>query len=102
LVADPSTAEGFRAAIRTLRFLDGKEGVSFNTFSLPEDRCVRLLVNNLGRIMPEGVVQEELELLDTHFQGVTQLRSGRPDQDPAEDCPPNPQFVVSSARSPEM
>jgi hypothetical protein len=35
--------------------------VSFHTFSLLEDRCLRLLVKNLGRYMPEGVVREELE-----------------------------------------
>jgi hypothetical protein len=52
----PSTADGFRAAIRTLRSLDGKEGVSFHTFTLPEDCCVRLLVKNLGRVMPESIV----------------------------------------------
>jgi hypothetical protein len=36
----PSTSDGFRAAIRRLRSLDGKEGVRFHTFTLPEDRCV--------------------------------------------------------------
>jgi hypothetical protein len=41
-----STADGFRAAVRTLRSLDGKEGLSFHTFTLPEDRIVRLLVKN--------------------------------------------------------
>jgi hypothetical protein len=61
----PSTADGFRTAISTLRSLDGKEGVSFQTFTLPVDRCVRLLVKNLGRVMPESVVREELELLDS-------------------------------------
>jgi hypothetical protein len=79
----PSTADRSRAAIRTLRSLDGQDGVSFHTFMLPEDRCVRLLVKNLGKVMPESVVREELELLDIHVQGVTQLRSGRRDQDPA-------------------
>jgi hypothetical protein len=78
----PSTADGFRAAVRTLRSLDGKEGVSVHTFKLPEDRSVRLQVKKLGRGMPESVVREELELLDIHFQGVMQLRSGRGDQDP--------------------
>jgi hypothetical protein len=63
----PSTADGFRAAVRTLRSLDVKEGVSFHT-SLPEDRCVRLLINKLGRDMPESVVREERESLDIHIQ----------------------------------
>jgi hypothetical protein len=45
----PSTADGFRATVKALQSLNGKEGVSFHTFSLPEDRCVRLLVKNLGK-----------------------------------------------------
>jgi hypothetical protein len=56
LMVIPSTADGFRATVSALRSLDGKEGVSFHTFSLPEDRCVRLLVKNLGKQMPESVV----------------------------------------------
>jgi hypothetical protein len=59
-----STADGFRAAIRELRSLEGTEGVSFHTFTLPEDRCLRLLVKNLGKGMSESVVREELESLD--------------------------------------
>ena len=59
--------------------------MSFHTFTLPEDRCVRLLVKNLGRGMPESVVREELGALDIHVQAVMQLRSGRRDQDPAND-----------------
>jgi hypothetical protein len=78
----------FRTAIHSLRSLDGEEGVIFYTFTLPEDRCVRFLVKNLRRVMPEIVVREELELLDIHVQGVMQLRSGRRDQDPTKDRPP--------------
>jgi hypothetical protein len=48
LMVVPSTADGVRATVSALRSLDGGEGVSFHTFSLPEDRCVRLLVKNLG------------------------------------------------------
>jgi len=55
------------------------EGVNFHTFMLPEDRCARLLVKNLGRGMRESVVREELETLGIHVQGVKQLRSGRRD-----------------------
>ena len=62
--------------------------MSFHTFTLPEDRFARLLVKNLGRCMPESVVREELETLGIHVQGVTQLRSGRRDQDPNKDRPP--------------
>ena len=90
LMVVPSTADGFRAAVSALRSLDGKDRVSFHTFTLPEDRCARLLVKNLGRVMPESVVREELESLNICFQGVTQLRSGRRDPDPAKDRPSNP------------
>ena len=98
----PSTADGFRAAVSSLRSLEGKEGVSFHNFTLPEDRCVRLLVKNLGRGMPESVVGGELESLNIRVQGVTQLRSGRRDQDPTKDRPPTPHFIVSVARGPEV
>ena len=60
LMVVPSTADGFRAAISALRSLDGEDGVSFHTFTIPEDRCARILVKNLGRGMPESVVREEL------------------------------------------
>jgi hypothetical protein len=50
--------------------------ILIQTFSLPEDRCVRLLVKNLGRQMPASVVQEQLEALGIRVQGVMQLRSG--------------------------
>jgi hypothetical protein len=63
---------------------------------------VRLLVKNLGRVMPESVVREELELVDIHVQGVTQLRFGRRDQDTDKDRPPTPHFIVSVARGPEL
>jgi hypothetical protein len=49
LMVAPATA-GFQAVISALRSLDGREGVSFHTFTLPEDRCVRLLVKNLCRV----------------------------------------------------
>jgi hypothetical protein len=76
--------------------------VSFHTFTLPEDRCVRLLVKNLGRGRPESVVREELESLDICVQAVTQLRTGRRDKDPARDCLPTPHFIVSVARGPKV
>ena len=91
----PSTANGLRAVVSALRSLDGGEGVSFQIFTLPEDQCVRLLVKNLGRGMPESVVREELEALDIHVQAVMQLRSGRGDQDPTKDHPLTPHFIVS-------
>jgi hypothetical protein len=48
LMVVPSTADGFRANVSARRSLGG-EGVSFHTISLPEERCVRLLVKNLGK-----------------------------------------------------
>jgi hypothetical protein len=73
----PRTAKGFRAAVTALRSLDGSKGVSFHTFSLSEDRCVGLLVKNLGRHMPQGIFWEELENLGISVQGILQLCSGR-------------------------
>jgi hypothetical protein len=98
----PSTADGFRATVIALRSLDEREVVSFHTFTLPEDRCVRLLVKNLGRCIPESVVRDELESLNIRVKGVTQLRSGRRAQDPTKDCPPTPHFIISVARGPEV
>jgi hypothetical protein len=71
-----------------LRSFDNKEGVSFHTSSLPEDRSVWLLVKNLGKLMPERVVREELEALNIPVQGVMQVRSGRRDQGPDKDLQP--------------
>ena len=79
----PSNADDFGAAVSALRFLDGKDGVSFHTFTLPEDLCARVLVNKPDRVMPESVFREELELLNIRFQELKQLRSGRRDTDPA-------------------
>ena len=64
----PATADGFRGAVNALRALNIESGVSFHTYSLPEDRCVLLLIKNLGRRMPESVVLEELRSLDIHVQ----------------------------------
>jgi len=44
LMVVPSIAFGYRAAVSALRSLDGREGVSFHTFTFQEDGCVRLLV----------------------------------------------------------
>ena len=45
-------------------------------------------MKNLDRSMPDSVVRNELESLNIRVQGVTQLRSGRRDQDHAKDRPP--------------
>ena len=50
----PETADDFRAAVSAFRSLDVSKGVSFHTFSLPEDRCARLLIKNLGRRIARG------------------------------------------------
>jgi len=63
---------------------------------------VRLLVNNLGRGVPESVVREELESLNILVQGDTQLQSGHRDQDPAKNRPPTPQFIISVALGPDL
>jgi hypothetical protein len=73
LMLVPETTDGFRATIGALRSLGEGEGVSFHTFSLPQDRCVRLL-KNLGKRMPEAEIKGELEALHIHVQAVMQLR----------------------------
>ena len=75
----PRTVDGFRATVTALRSIDGSKCVSFHAFSLPEDRCVHLLVKKLGSQMAEDVVLEELENLGICVQGVLQLRSRRSD-----------------------
>jgi len=63
---------------------------------------VRLLVENLGRSMPESVVREELESLNIRVQGVMQLRFGRRDQETAKNrpfTPPPPLHCFSGARA---
>jgi hypothetical protein len=93
LMVVPSTGKGFRVAISALRSLDG----GFHTFKIPEDRCVRLLVKNLGRGMPESAVREELEDMKIHVQGVMEMRSSRRDQDPTKDRALTPHFIVCGA-----
>jgi hypothetical protein len=44
LIVVPSTADGIRATVSALQSLHIREGVSFQTCSLPEDCCMRLLV----------------------------------------------------------
>jgi hypothetical protein len=69
LMLVPQTADGFRATVAVLRSLDGSKGVSFHTISLPEDRCVRLLVKNLGRLMPEDVVRRSWRIWASESRG---------------------------------
>jgi len=57
--------------------------VSFHTFTLPEDLYVELLVKNMGMGIPSSDFRQELESLNIRVQGVTQLRSGHRDKEPA-------------------
>jgi hypothetical protein len=68
LMLVPETADGFRATTGALRSPDESEGVF--TLSLPEDRCVRLLLKNLGKRMPEAEIREELEALRINVHAV--------------------------------
>jgi hypothetical protein len=77
LMLVPETADGFRATIGALRSLGEDDGMIFHTFSLPEDRCVRLMLKNLGKYIPEAEIKGELEALRIHVQAVMQLRSRR-------------------------
>jgi hypothetical protein len=95
------TADCFRATIGALRSLDEIEGVSFHTFSLPEDRCVRLLVKNLGKSMPEAEIREDLEALRTNVLAVMQLRSKDGIRTPRRTVPTR-HFIVSVARGPDV
>jgi hypothetical protein len=63
---------------------------------------MRLLIKKLGRLMPESIVRGELEALGIASQAILQLHSGQRDQDSAMDRPPNPHFVMSMARGPEV
>jgi hypothetical protein len=102
LMLVPKTADGSRVTIGAQRSLREDKGVSFHTFSLPEDRCVRLLLKNVGKRMPEAEIKEELEALRISVQAVIQLGSKRRDQDPEKDRPLTLHFVVSVVRGPDV
>ena len=71
----PGTAEGFRATVSALQSFDGSKVVTFHTFSLLEDRCVRLLVKNLGRQMSESVSGRSLKPWDSVSRAIKTLRA---------------------------
>jgi hypothetical protein len=102
LMLVPETADCFRAPIGALRSLGEDNGVSFHSFTLPEDRCVRLLLKNSGKHMPEAEIKEDVEVLHIRVQAVMQLRSKRLGQDPERDRPLTPHFIVSVARGPDV
>ena len=97
----PSTADGFQTAVSALRSLDGKDGVRFHTFTLPKECCVRLLVKNLGRGMPQSVGREELESQIIRIHGslncVPAVATKTP-QGPRS----HPHFIISVARGSEV
>jgi hypothetical protein len=102
LMLVPETEDCFRATIGALRSLGEDKGVSIHTFSLPEDRCVRLLLKNVGKRMPESEIKEELEALSISVQAVMHHRSKPRGQDPEKDRPLTPHFVVTVARGPDV
>jgi len=71
--------------------------VRFQTFTLPEEHCVRLLVKNLDRGMPDGLVRKELESLYFYYQGVTQLGSDRRDKTTPKAALSNPPSCFGGA-----
>jgi hypothetical protein len=75
----PVNAEGLKPTISALKSLDGSKVLSFHK-SLVEDRCVRLLVKNVGKQMPEKDVRENLEALKIHVQDIMQLHPQQPRQ----------------------
>jgi hypothetical protein len=97
LMLMPVTADVFRDTVGALRSLEDSESVRFHTFSLPGDRCVRLLLKNKGKLIPEAEIREELEALHINVRAVLQLRSNRRDQGPEKDRPLTPHCILSVA-----
>lgn len=58
----PKTADNFRAAVDSLRSLDESEGFSFHSFSLLEDRRVRLV----GKLRQTHAPNRDSRVLDGH------------------------------------
>lgn len=75
-MVEPETADGVRAAVSALRYLDVIRGVTFHVL-LPDNRCIRLVVKILGKRMSTCVVCDGLQPLGIC---VIQLHSGRRDQ----------------------
>ena len=49
LVLVPNIADCFSATVRVLRSIDPSNEVAFHNYSLPEDRCPRFLIKDLGK-----------------------------------------------------
>jgi hypothetical protein len=73
LMLVPEIADAFRATIGAWWSLHEREGVSFHTFPLPEDQCVRLWLKNVGKRMTEAEIREELKALHLNAWAVKQL-----------------------------
>lgn len=69
------------STITALQSLDGSNGVSFHMFSLAEERCLYLLVNDLRKRMLESVVREEMANLGASRPGNMQHLPRRRDQE---------------------
>jgi DNA-binding transcriptional ArsR family regulator len=82
LMLVPEVAGSFRATIGALRSLD-ERSVSFHTFSLPEDRIVRLFLKDLGKRMPETEIREE----HIHVQAVINFDRGDGSKSPRRTVP---------------
>ena len=98
LVLVPNKAECFRVTVRMLRSIDTSKGVAFHNYRLPEEKCTRLLILDLGKNVPEQDVREELEILEIPVQLVLQLHSQHRDPDPAKDRFLTLHFIVTVAR----
>ena len=75
--------------------------MSFDTFSLPEDRCVRLLIKNLGRQMSEDLVRLELETGHVSMETCSSAPPRR-EQDASKARPSTPHYIVSVAWGSEV
>jgi hypothetical protein len=91
----PQITDSFRATGSALQSLNGNKGMSFHTFSLLKDHCVRMLVKNLDRQMSESIVWEEMETLGIYVQGVLQLCSGCSAQEASNVCSLSRHIIVS-------
>jgi hypothetical protein len=102
LMVVTKTANGFWATISAMQSLGESKNLSNQNFSLPEDRCVDLLLKNLGKGMPEADVREELEALHIHVQTVMQLRSRRRVKYVEKDSPLTTNFTLPVAGGPNV
>jgi hypothetical protein len=102
LMLVPDTADGLRATIGALPYLDESESVSFYNLSLPENRYVSLLLQNIGKRMPEAEIRKTVEALHINVQAIMQLRSKRRNQDSEKNSLLTPHFIVWVARDHEV